>query len=208
MVVGGGKGKGRGYKTNKPQRGGGKHFTRHLQPLEKAETGSEERPGMWEARESKEGDDKNGSEEEDDSEEDDSEEGDSEEDDSEEEESESEEDGSDDEDAVPSSRKAPTPKVKKSAEISIENPNRVTKKATKVSEISTDVPRELSRREREEKEKEEAKARYWKLHVAGKTEQAQSDLARLAVIRKQREEAAKQREAEKAAREEAAKKKP
>lgn len=33
-----------------------------------------------------------------------------------------------------------------------------------------------------------------KLHLEGKTEQARADLARLAIIKKQREEAAKKRE--------------
>ncbi len=56
---------------------------------------------------------------------------------------------------------------------------------------------QLSRREREELEKQRAKAHYQKLHAAGKTEEAQADLARLAIIRKQREEAAKKREDEK-----------
>jgi Casein kinase substrate phosphoprotein PP28 len=60
---------------------------------------------------------------------------------------------------------------------------------------------------REEKEKAEARARYWKLHEQGKTEQAQKDMARLAIIRQQREEAAKRREAEKQAKEEEAKRK-
>ena len=40
-----------------------------------------------------------------------------------------------------------------------------------------------------------SKERYWKLHEAGKTDQAKSDLARLALIRKEREEKAKQRKA-------------
>ena len=35
------------------------------------------------------------------------------------------------------------------------------------------------------------------MHLAGKTDEARADLARLAIIRKQREEAAKKREAEK-----------
>ena len=43
------------------------------------------------------------------------------------------------------------------------------------------------------------------MHAAGKTEEARADLARLAIIRKQREEAAAKREAEKKAKEEAAK---
>ena len=54
----------------------------------------------------------------------------------------------------------------------------------------------MSRREREEVEKQKAKAHYQKLHAAGKTEEARADLARLAIIRKQREEAAKKREEE------------
>jgi len=54
----------------------------------------------------------------------------------------------------------------------------------------------LSRREREAVEAAAAKERYWKLQEAGKTDQAKADLARLAVIRKEREEKAKQRKAE------------
>lgn len=46
----------------------------------------------------------------------------------------------------------------------------------------------------EEIEKQQAKERYMKLHLEGKTEQARADLARLAIIKKQREEAAKKRE--------------
>jgi len=49
---------------------------------------------------------------------------------------------------------------------------------------------------REELEKQQAKERYEKLHLAGKTDEARADLARLALIRKQREEAAKKREDE------------
>ena len=37
------------------------------------------------------------------------------------------------------------------------------------------------------------------MHAEGKTDEARADLARLAIIRKQREEAAKKREAEKLA---------
>lgn len=49
---------------------------------------------------------------------------------------------------------------------------------------------------REEIEKQKAKERYMKMHLAGKTDQAKADLARLAIIRKQREEAAKKKEEE------------
>uniref|UniRef100_A0A8C4QBC5 Pdgfa associated protein 1a n=1 Tax=Eptatretus burgeri TaxID=7764 RepID=A0A8C4QBC5_EPTBU len=78
--------------------------------------------------------------------------------------------------------------------IDIENPNRLGQRSKKVTDLDVDQPRELSRREREELEKQQAKERYRKLHIAGKTEQARADLARLAIIRKQREEAAKKRE--------------
>lgn len=47
---------------------------------------------------------------------------------------------------------------------------------------------------REEIEKQKSKERYMKLHLEGKTEQARADLARLAIIKKQREEAAKKRD--------------
>ncbi|XP_016946306.1 28 kDa heat- and acid-stable phosphoprotein [Drosophila biarmipes] len=93
--------------------------------------------------------------------------------------------------------------------IEIENPNRVTKKATqKLSAIKLDdgpseakggAKPELSRREREQIEKQKARQRYEKLHAAGKTTEAKADLARLALIRQQREEAAAKREAEKKA---------
>ncbi|MED6276373.1 heat- and acid-stable phosphoprotein [Characodon lateralis] len=78
--------------------------------------------------------------------------------------------------------------------IEIENPNRVSQKSKKVTEVDVSAPRELSRREREEIEKQKSKERYMKLHLEGKTEQARADLARLAIIKKQREEAAKKRE--------------
>ncbi|XP_042294513.1 28 kDa heat- and acid-stable phosphoprotein [Sceloporus undulatus] len=88
--------------------------------------------------------------------------------------------------------------------IDIENPNRVAQAAKKVTQIDLESPRELSRREREEIEKQKAKERYMKMHLAGKTEQAKADLARLAIIRKQREEAAKKKEEERKAKDEAA----
>lgn len=78
--------------------------------------------------------------------------------------------------------------------IEIENPNRVSQKSKKVTELDLNAPRELSRREREEIEKQKSKERYMKLHYEGKTEQARADLARLAIIKKQREEAAKKKE--------------
>ncbi|KAL7979254.1 hypothetical protein Chor_015278 [Crotalus horridus] len=88
--------------------------------------------------------------------------------------------------------------------IDIENPNRAVPTAKKVTQLDMESPRELSRREREEIEKQKAKERYMKMHLAGKTEQAKADLARLAIIRKQREEAAKKKEEERRAKDEAA----
>lgn len=84
--------------------------------------------------------------------------------------------------------------------IEIENPNRVQKKsAEKVTKVNTAGPSkpELSRREREELEKQRAQAHYQKLHAEGKTDQARADLARLAIIKQHRAEAAARREAEK-----------
>ncbi|CAL8302404.1 unnamed protein product [Lota lota] len=78
--------------------------------------------------------------------------------------------------------------------IEIENPNRISQKSKKVTEIDIEAPKELTRREREEIEKQKAKERYMKLHLEGKTEQARADLARLAIIKKQREDAAKKRD--------------
>uniref|UniRef100_A0ABI7WC42 Casein kinase substrate phosphoprotein PP28 domain-containing protein n=1 Tax=Felis catus TaxID=9685 RepID=A0ABI7WC42_FELCA len=87
--------------------------------------------------------------------------------------------------------------------IDIENPNRVAQTTKKVTQLDLDGPRELSRREREEIEKQKAKERYMKMHLAGKTEQAKADLARLAIIRKQREEAARKKEEERKAKDDA-----
>ncbi|KAK2866341.1 hypothetical protein Q7C36_002397 [Tachysurus vachellii] len=78
--------------------------------------------------------------------------------------------------------------------IEIENPNRISQKSKKAAEVDVEEPRELTRREREEIEKQKAKERYMKLHLEGKTDQARADLARLAIIKKQREDAAKKRE--------------
>merc|ERR1711894_27062 len=82
--------------------------------------------------------------------------------------------------------------------IEIANPNYVQKKTKKVTELdvgseSSSKP-QLSRREREEVEKQQAKERYQKMHMQGKTEEARADLARLALIRKQREEASKKKQ--------------
>ncbi|KAF9099098.1 hypothetical protein BGX29_007052 [Mortierella sp. GBA35] len=85
----------------------------------------------------------------------------------------------------------------------IANPNRAAgNRIMKASDLTT--PIEMSRKEREAAEKEAAKQKYWKLHQEGKTDQAKADMARLAIIRQKREEAAAQRLAEAQARDEAA----
>ncbi|CAE1316135.1 unnamed protein product [Acanthosepion pharaonis] len=86
--------------------------------------------------------------------------------------------------------------------IDIENPNRANvNRSKKVTDIAVEGggSESLSRREREEIEKQQAKIRYQQLHIQGKTDEARADLARLALIKKQREEAAKKREDEKKA---------
>ncbi|XP_064536479.1 28 kDa heat- and acid-stable phosphoprotein-like [Drosophila montana] len=131
----------------------------------------------------------------------------------------SDEESDDDDSDDDSEAEARDAKKGVAALIEIENPNRVTKKATqKLSQIKIDdaagggggvggsssggggsgsTKPELSRREREQIEKQKARQRYEKLHAAGKTTEAKADLARLALIRQQREEAAAKREADK-----------
>ncbi|XP_066307177.1 uncharacterized protein [Miscanthus floridulus] len=85
--------------------------------------------------------------------------------------------------------------------IQIENPNLVKAKNIKAKEVDLGKTTELSRREREELEKQKAHERYMKLQEQGKTEQSRKDLERLALIRQQRADAAKKREEEKAVKE-------
>lgn len=80
--------------------------------------------------------------------------------------------------------------------IEVENPNRLQKLTKKVSELGEGSKTELSRREREEIEKQRAKEHYQKMHLEGKTDEARADMARLALIRKQREDAARKRDEE------------
>ncbi|KAK1322604.1 hypothetical protein QJS10_CPA03g00096 [Acorus calamus] len=85
--------------------------------------------------------------------------------------------------------------------IEIENPNLVKPKTVKARQVNFEKTTELSRREREEIEKQKAHERFMRLQEQGKTEQARKDLERLAMIRQQRADAAKKREEEKAAKE-------
>lgn len=84
--------------------------------------------------------------------------------------------------------------------IDIENPNRVQNKMKKITVLDEDsetAKPELTRREREAIEKEQARQRYEKLHAEGKTDEARADLARLAIVKKQREDAARKKEQDK-----------
>lgn len=81
--------------------------------------------------------------------------------------------------------------------IDVANPNRIVKKTKKVTQLDEAAKPQLSRREKEELEKQRAKENYQKMHAAGKTDEARADLARLAIIRQQREDAAKKKDAEK-----------
>ncbi|KDE02250.1 hypothetical protein MVLG_07184 [Microbotryum lychnidis-dioicae p1A1 Lamole] len=74
------------------------------------------------------------------------------------------------------------------------NANKKLNKGIKLGDLG--APKEMSRREREQADKKAAAERYAKLHAAGKTDAARADLARLAEIRKQREQAAARRKAE------------
>ncbi|KAJ4840404.1 hypothetical protein Tsubulata_002063 [Turnera subulata] len=85
--------------------------------------------------------------------------------------------------------------------IQIDNPNLAKAKNVKAKDADMGRTTELSRREREEIEKQRAHERYMRLQEQGKTEQARKDLERLTLIRQQRAEAAKKREEEKAAKE-------
>ncbi|AQK94771.1 28 kDa heat- and acid-stable phosphoprotein [Zea mays] len=86
--------------------------------------------------------------------------------------------------------------------IEIENPNLVKTKNVKAKDIDIGKPTDMSRREREDLDKQKSHERHMKLQEQGKTEQARKDLERLTIIRQQRAEATKKREEEKAAKEE------
>lgn len=66
---------------------------------------------------------------------------------------------------------------------------------------------EMSRREREAVQAQQAKERYQKLHEAGKTDEAKADMARLKLIREKRDAEAARKQAEKEEREAAEKEK-
>ncbi|KAJ8063463.1 hypothetical protein OCU04_007340 [Sclerotinia nivalis] len=204
-------GRGRGGKFKKFTRGGGKHFSRDLRPLDA--NGNEIRE--------KNADDSSSEEEEE-------EEEDSEEESSEEEEEEKPEMTREQRRAAAKAKKEaaikkknqkvaqvgdlPTDSEEESEDDDMPvNPNhsKAARNQAKappktVDEVAGDVakmsvskkPQELSRKEREAIEAQKKKEAYQRLHLAGKTDEAQADLARLAKVREERRLAAERKAAE------------
>jgi len=212
--------RGRGGKFSKPKRGGGKHFSRDLQPLNK----DGEVINMWA--------DPSPEDEEDD---------DDDEEDSDEEESDEDDDGrpgpvAPREEVTREQRKAQA-KARKEAAIAKRkghaaepgdlppsesdededddddmpaNPNHTAKArsqaaaAVTAAAVTAAAPAtngktptsQLSRREREALQAQQEKERYQKLHAEGKTEQARADLERLALVREKRDAEAARKKAE------------
>lgn len=200
-------GRGRGGKFKKFTRGGGKHFSRDLRPLDA--NGNEIRE--------KNADESSSEEEED-----------SKEESSEEEEEEKPEMTREQRRAAAKAKKEaaikkknqkvaqvgdlPTDSEEESEDDDMPvNPNhsKAARNQAKappktVDEVAGDVakmsvskkPQELSRKEREAIEAQKKKEAYQRLHLAGKTDEAQADLARLAKVREERRLAAERKAAE------------
>ncbi|KAF3806143.1 hypothetical protein GCG54_00004469 [Colletotrichum gloeosporioides] len=206
--------RGRGGKFRKFTRGGGKHFSRDLRPLDA--DGNE--ISMWSADTKK---DDSGSDE------DDSEEDSEEESDSDDAKPQAEQSRADRKAAAKARKEAaiakkkgqavevgdlpPSDSEEESDDDMPANPNHSkaarnqTKAPPKEVEEATEGVKKLAvannRKERESMEAALAKERYRKLHEAGKTDEAKADMARLRLIREQRAADAARREAEKEERE-------
>lgn len=153
---------------------------------------SDEEEEKEEGSDSSEEEDTSSEEETSDTEKEDDSNQDSSEDDDDEEDDDEEDDGK-----VQKKKKSPPKPKGVQGLIEIENPNRALKKTLD----NYDGPVQLTRREREEIEKQRARERYNKMHAEGRTDEAKADMARLAEIRKQRELAASKREEERLAKE-------
>ncbi|KAH7325069.1 casein kinase substrate phosphoprotein PP28-domain-containing protein [Stachybotrys elegans] len=210
--------RGRGGKFKKYTRGGGKHFSRDLQPVDSEGN----HISMWSAdaraKDDDDDDDESSSEEEEDESEDDAgAAGPS-----------NEATSREDRKALKKARKEAAIAKQKSHTVEVgdlpssdedededddmpANPNH-----SKAARNQAKAPREVeaitegvanmkapgSRKEREAMEAAAAKERYMKLHAEGKTDEAKADLARLKLIREQRAAEAARRQAEKEEREE------
>ena len=86
--------------------------------------------------------------------------------------------------------------------VEVENPNKAPVKMTKLKDMGNEVV-PMTRREREEKEKEEKAAAYRKRHEAGLTEEYKRDMAKLAEVKARREAGEARAKAEKEAAEQA-----
>lgn len=206
--------RGRAGKFNKPSRGGGKKFSRSLQPVD----ADGNQISMWAADAANQSD-----EEEEDSEEESEEES----DDDVPSKAPAEAENREDRKALKKARKEAAIAKQKTRTVEVgdlpssddesdsgmpANPNH-SKAARKQAKTDTDEVDDLAedvknmnvpgnRKEREALEATAAKERYMKLQAEGKTDQAQADLARLRVIREQRAADAARRQAEKEEREE------
>ncbi|KAJ5885294.1 hypothetical protein N7495_009804 [Penicillium taxi] len=98
------------------------------------------------------------------------------------------------------------------------NPNHTAKSREQLVKVDEDEegakpkkvvkdPSQLSRREREAIQAQQARERYLKMHAEGKTDEARADLARLSIIREQREAERARKQAEKEEKDEQAKEK-
>jgi len=207
--------RGRGGKFSKPKRGGGKHFSRDLQPL----NADGEMMGMWGDAKPKTVDESDEDEEEEESSEE-----------------ESSEDESNPKEALSREQAKAAKKARKLAAIAKQkgkaapgdmpssseeeddeeeegdmpaNPNHSAKARTQAATIAVPVDPEaagkdkaktpvsqLSRREREALQAQQAKEKYQKLHAEGKTDEARADLERLRLVRERREAEAARKKAE------------
>ncbi|KAF2096835.1 hypothetical protein NA57DRAFT_78425 [Rhizodiscina lignyota] len=201
--------RGRAGKFRKPKRGGGKQFSRDLQPI-----GADgEVQSMWAEPRNKDGDDSSEDDDDESTEEEDTSDDDvppqNQQDQSREQRraaakarkeaakakqqakpaapgelpSSSEEDEDDDDDEMPAN-----PNHTAAARTQVAGAEAMSKKAEKKPE--------LSRREREALAAQQAKERYQAMHLAGKTDEARADLARLALIKEKREAEAERKKAE------------
>ncbi|KJZ72414.1 hypothetical protein HIM_08217 [Hirsutella minnesotensis 3608] len=203
----------RGGKFNKPTRGGGKHYSRGLQPVD----ADGNQVSMWSADSQQlsgqdEDSDASSSEEE-------------KSDDAGAEKPSAADENRDDRKALKKARKEAAIAKQKARTVEVgdmpssgdesededmpANPNhsRAARNMTKngVDDITEGVEKmnaPASRREREALEAAAAKERYMKLQAQGKTDEAKADLARLKLIREQRAAEAARRQAEKEEREE------
>ena len=83
--------------------------------------------------------------------------------------------------------------------IEVDNPNKAPMRMTKLKDMANAEPAQMTRKEREEKEKEAKAAAYRKRHEAGLTEEYKRDMAKLAEVKARREAAQAKMAAEKEA---------